>query len=147
MKQAQSKDSLHSTISEATNNENLKLGDQVKMKTGGRAGVVAFVGPTDFQAGIWIGVILERPEGKNNGSVDGRVYFKCQDKFGVFCRPNNLVKLNTQSAIQSPLAQRSQQHRRVPSPTNSIASSFAPSIAASQVGGLRDHSPFAQEYG
>nr|CAD2196666.1 unnamed protein product [Meloidogyne enterolobii] len=147
MKQAQSKDSLHSTISESTNNENFKLGDQVKMKTGGRAGVVAFVGPTDFQAGIWIGVILERPEGKNNGSVDGRVYFKCQDKFGVFCRPNNLVKLNNQSAIQSPLAQRSQQHRRVPSPTNSIASSFAPSIAASQVGGLRDHSPFAQEYG
>ncbi|CAK5113500.1 unnamed protein product [Meloidogyne enterolobii] len=147
MKPAQSKDSLHSTISESTNNENFKLGDQVKMKTGGRAGVVAFVGPTDFQAGIWIGVILERPEGKNNGSVDGRVYFKCQDKFGVFCRPNNLVKLNNQSAIQSPLAQRSQQHRRVPSPTNSIASSFAPSIAASQVGGLRDHSPFAQEYG
>uniref|UniRef100_A0A915LXY0 beta-mannosidase n=1 Tax=Meloidogyne javanica TaxID=6303 RepID=A0A915LXY0_MELJA len=117
------------------------------MKTGGRVGVVAFVGPTDFQAGIWIGVILERPEGKNNGTVDGRVYFKCQDKFGVFCRPNNLVKLNNQSTIQSPLAQRSQQHRRVPSPTNSIASSFAPSIAASQVGGLRDHSPFAQEYG
>nr|CAD2139793.1 unnamed protein product [Meloidogyne enterolobii] len=147
MKQAQSKDSLHSIISESTNNENFKLGDQVKMKTGGRVGVVAFVGPTDFQAGIWIGVILERPEGKNNGTVDGRVYFKCQDKFGVFCRPNNLVKLNNQSTIQSPLAQRSQQHRRVPSPTNSIASSFAPSIAASQVGGLRDHSPFAQEYG
>ena len=46
------------------------------MKTGGRVGVVAFVGPTDFQSGIWIGVILERPDGKNNGSVDGRVYFK-----------------------------------------------------------------------
>lgn len=35
----------------------------------------------------------------------------------------------------------------MPSPTNSIASSFAPSIAASQIGGLREHSPFAQEYG
>jgi len=75
------KDSLHSIISEATNNENFKLGDQVKMKTGGRVGVDAFVGPTDFQAGIWIGVILERPEGKNNGTVDGRVYFKVFSNF------------------------------------------------------------------
>lgn len=56
------------------------------MKTGGRVGVVAFIGQTDFQTGIWIGVILDRPEGKNNGSVDGRVYFKV-----LICRISNGV--------------------------------------------------------
>ena len=43
-----------------------------------RKGFVRFVGPTDFADGVWVGVELEEPRGKNNGTVDGRKYFNCK---------------------------------------------------------------------
>ena len=43
-----------------------------------RKGFVRFVGPTEFAAGIWVGVELEEPRGKNNGTVDGKKYFNCK---------------------------------------------------------------------
>ena len=43
-----------------------------------RKGFVRFVGPTEFAPGIWVGVELEEPRGKNNGTVDGKKYFNCK---------------------------------------------------------------------
>ena len=43
-----------------------------------RKGFVRFVGPTEFAAGLWIGIDLEEPRGKNNGTVDGKKYFNCK---------------------------------------------------------------------
>ena len=60
----------------------LKVGQKVTVKDKGFKGEVAFVGLTEFAAGKWVGVILEEPKGKNNGTVQGKAYFSCPDKHG-----------------------------------------------------------------
>ncbi|KAG8914748.1 Dynactin, 150 kDa isoform, partial [Tulasnella sp. 408] len=49
-------------------------------------GIVRFNGTTKFAPGRWIGVELSEPKGKNDGSVDGEVYFSCKMKYGMFVR-------------------------------------------------------------
>lgn len=39
-------------------------------------GIVAFVGNTKFAPGKWVGVVLDEPCGRNNGTVEGIAYFK-----------------------------------------------------------------------
>lgn len=53
-----------------------------------RRGTVAFVGavPEIPGVGAWVGVVLDEPTGKNNGSVNGTEYFKCAPNCGVFLR-------------------------------------------------------------
>uniref|UniRef100_A0AC35UD94 CAP-Gly domain-containing protein n=1 Tax=Rhabditophanes sp. KR3021 TaxID=114890 RepID=A0AC35UD94_9BILA len=67
---------------------NLKLGDHVAVfgKEGERIGEVAFVGKTEFAEGLWIGVILKTPIGKNDGTVNGKRYFECEPNFGIFAK-------------------------------------------------------------
>jgi len=40
----------------------------------------------NFLAGKWVGVILEDNTGKNNGEVQGKRYFTCDDNRGMFVR-------------------------------------------------------------
>ena len=54
--------------------------------SGFKNGVVKFVGTTSFAPGEWIGIVLDTPEGKNDGSVAGKRYFECKDKHGLFIR-------------------------------------------------------------
>ena len=53
-----------------------------------RRGRVAFVGDVAEIPGVgpWIGVILDDPVGKNDGSVAGTRYFECSQSCGVFVR-------------------------------------------------------------
>ncbi|KAG2022561.1 hypothetical protein CC2G_000299 [Coprinopsis cinerea AmutBmut pab1-1] len=53
-------------------------------------GVVRFVGPTSFQIGKWVGVELDEPNGKNDGSVQGVQYFTCKPGHGVFLRQSQI---------------------------------------------------------
>lgn len=54
----------------------LKVGQRVEVVGKDVQGVIAFYGPTSFATGKWIGVKLDEPKGKNNGSVKGQVYFQ-----------------------------------------------------------------------
>ncbi|CAG2222720.1 KIF13 [Mytilus edulis] len=56
-----------------------------------KTGVVQFVGPVEFAAGPWVGVELDLPEGKNDGSVNGIRYFKCRSRHGIFVRHDKLI--------------------------------------------------------
>lgn len=56
-----------------------------------KRGSISFIGLTNFKAGFWVGVTLDEPVGKHNGSVGGEEYFKCGEKCGVFVRPNGVI--------------------------------------------------------
>uniref|UniRef100_A0AC35F678 CAP-Gly domain-containing protein n=1 Tax=Panagrolaimus sp. PS1159 TaxID=55785 RepID=A0AC35F678_9BILA len=53
-------------------------------------GRVAFYGETEFSDGTWLGIILDEPLGKNNGTVQGKKYFECEDKYGIFIKPSQI---------------------------------------------------------
>lgn len=65
------------------------LGTIVEIPQG--RGVVRFVGNTSFSTGLWIGIELYDQNGKNDGSVNGVLYFSCKINYGVFVRPG-LIK-------------------------------------------------------
>lgn len=66
------------------------IGDKVQLK--GQAATVRYLGKTEFASGEWVGLELDTPTGKNNGTVQGVEYFICNQpgNFGVFVRPTLL---------------------------------------------------------
>jgi len=69
----------------------LRIGDRVFVN-GNKMGTLQFCGATEFAGGIWAGVALDEPEGKNDGTVKGVTYFRCPFNHGVFVPPNKLAK-------------------------------------------------------
>ena len=51
--------------------DKLKLGDRV-LVGGAKEGFLRYLGPTEFAKGVWAGVELEDPMGKNDGAVSGK---------------------------------------------------------------------------
>ena len=72
-----------------------KIEPSARCRLGGedaRRGTVAFVGDVEELPGKgpWVGVSLDEPVGKNDGSVEGQQYFSCKEKHGVFVRPDRV---------------------------------------------------------
>ncbi|EDL39399.1 mCG145690 [Mus musculus] len=68
------------------------IGDRVLIGSV-QPGTLRFKGETDFAKGFWAGVELDKPEGNNNGTYDGIVYFVCKDKHGIFAPPQKISHL------------------------------------------------------
>ena len=56
-----------------------------------KRGVLHYIGQPDFAPGEWAGIVLDRAEGKNNGSVQGVRYFTCDEGCGVFVRSDKVT--------------------------------------------------------
>ncbi|XP_022249018.1 kinesin-like protein KIF13A isoform X2 [Limulus polyphemus] len=80
----------HFTSNDVTLPAWLTVGESVMISPYNKTGVVAFLGATVFAPGVWAGVELDTPTGKNDGSVDGVRYFQCKPRFGIFVRPDKL---------------------------------------------------------
>ncbi|XP_076166866.1 dynactin subunit 1 isoform X2 [Ptiloglossa arizonensis] len=71
-----------------------KVGQRVEVPGKDCQGVIAYIGHPSFASGKWIGVILDEPKGKNNGTIKGQSYFKCAENHGMFVRQSQLILLD-----------------------------------------------------
>ncbi|XP_030247425.1 CAP-Gly domain-containing linker protein 4 isoform X1 [Sparus aurata] len=104
----------------------VRLGERV-LVVGQRTGVVQFYGKTSFAPGLWLGIKLDKPSGKNDGSVGGVRYFSCPPKHGVFAPPSRVQRIHGSVDCLSELSSSRLSHplngtiRRSFSTTSSIA--------------------------
>ncbi|KAG9063712.1 CAP-GLY domain-containing linker protein 1 [Linnemannia hyalina] len=122
--------------------EGLELGDRVAVESMGLTGYLRFVGPAQFKTGIWAGIELDTPTGKNDGTVAGVSYFSCRPNCGIFVLAAKIVKTElllpfsptptaTASAItQIPSARENAQPTPPPQPTLDHAAQAASRITA-----------------
>ncbi|XP_045540963.1 dynactin subunit 1 isoform X6 [Papilio machaon] len=108
----------------------LSLGQRVILVAKDVKGTVAYVGYPTFASGRWVGVILDEPKGKNNGTLRGHAYFRCEDNYGVFVRPTQIQLLDGDdnpvdmtTSTEEPSILKSSSNRRLSSSRTSLASS------------------------
>ncbi|XP_054851877.1 CAP-Gly domain-containing linker protein 1 isoform X8 [Eublepharis macularius] len=105
----------------------LKIGDRV-LVGGTKAGVVRFLGETDFAKGEWCGVELDEPLGKNDGAVAGTRYFQCQPKYGLFAPVHKVTKIGFPST--TPAKAKAAVRKIIATPTSLKRSPSASSLSS-----------------
>uniref|UniRef100_A0A3B4EVD7 Dynactin subunit 1 n=1 Tax=Pundamilia nyererei TaxID=303518 RepID=A0A3B4EVD7_9CICH len=79
-----------------------QIGSIVEVTGKGQRGTVAYIGATLFASGKWVGVILDEPKGKNDGTVQGKRYFTCEENHGIFVRQSQIQVVEDGSSATSP---------------------------------------------
>ncbi|XP_047201685.1 CAP-Gly domain-containing linker protein 4-like isoform X4 [Girardinichthys multiradiatus] len=123
----------------------VRLGERV-LVAGQRTGVVKFCGKTNFAHGIWLGIELDKPSGKNDGSVGGVRYFSCPPKHGVFAPPSRVQRIHGSVGCLSELTTSGLSHPV----SGTIRRSFSTSSAIATPKEVRRRNPvtsFKQERG
>lgn len=72
------------------------VGARCEVKSGDgtidRRGTIRFVGEASMgKGGMWVGVEMDEPTGKGDGSVEGVRYFSCAPKHAVFVRAEKVT--------------------------------------------------------
>ncbi|KAM9777342.1 dynactin subunit 1 [Neosynchiropus ocellatus] len=80
----------------------VKVGSLVEVIGKGQCGTVAYIGTTSFASGKWVGVILDEPKGKNDGTVQGKRYFNCEENHGIFVRQSQIQLVDDGADTTSP---------------------------------------------
>uniref|UniRef100_A0A3B4AA81 Dynactin subunit 1 n=1 Tax=Periophthalmus magnuspinnatus TaxID=409849 RepID=A0A3B4AA81_9GOBI len=80
----------------------VKVGSLVEVIGKGQRGTVAYIGTTSFASGKWVGVILDEPKGKNDGTVQGKRYFTCDENQGIFVRQSQIQLVDDGADTTSP---------------------------------------------
>lgn len=73
----------------------MKVGDRCRVINieGERRGLIKFLGKIDLLDNgdnIWVGIEFDEPVGKNNGSINGVVFFTAKNKHGSFVKPKHV---------------------------------------------------------
>ncbi|XP_057626842.1 CAP-Gly domain-containing linker protein 4 isoform X1 [Chionomys nivalis] len=101
--------SAPSSASNARRDGELRLGERV-LVVGQRVGTIKFFGTTNFAPGYWYGIELEKPHGKNDGSVGGVQYFSCSPRYGIFAPPSRVQRLSDSLDTLSEISSNKQNH-------------------------------------
>lgn len=101
--------SAPSAASSARRDGELRLGERV-LVVGQRVGTIKFFGTTNFAPGYWYGIELEKPHGKNDGSVGGVQYFSCSPRYGIFAPPSRVQRLSDSLDTLSEISSNKQNH-------------------------------------
>ncbi|XP_038584897.1 dynactin subunit 1 isoform X9 [Micropterus salmoides] len=80
----------------------VKVGSLVEVIGKGQRGTVAYIGNTLFASGKWVGVILDEAKGKNDGTVQGKRYFTCEENHGIFVRQSQIQLVDDGADTTSP---------------------------------------------
>uniref|UniRef100_A0A671WMD3 Dynactin subunit 1 n=1 Tax=Sparus aurata TaxID=8175 RepID=A0A671WMD3_SPAAU len=80
----------------------LFMGSLVEVIGKGQRGTVAYIGNTLFASGKWVGVILDEAKGKNDGTVQGKRYFTCEENRGIFVRQSQIQLVDDGADTTSP---------------------------------------------
>lgn len=78
------------------------MGSLVEVIGKGQRGTVAYIGTTLFASGKWVGVILDEAKGKNDGTVQGKRYFTCEENHGIFVRQSQIQLVDDGADTTSP---------------------------------------------
>lgn len=65
--------------------------DRVTLQNG-KEGEVQFMGMIEGKDGVFYGIKLDEPQGKNDGTFEEIQYFECFDKYGIFVTANKIKK-------------------------------------------------------
>uniref|UniRef100_A0A8D3A6Y5 Dynactin subunit 1 n=1 Tax=Scophthalmus maximus TaxID=52904 RepID=A0A8D3A6Y5_SCOMX len=79
-----------------------RVGSPVEVIGKGQRGTVAYIGNTLFASGKWVGVILDEAKGKNDGTVQGKRYFTCEENQGIFVRQSQIQLVDDGADTTSP---------------------------------------------
>merc|ERR1711991_501496 len=64
---------------------------QVTLKSAGKQrGTIRYVGDIRGKPGKFVGVELDEPFGKNDGSIEGHKFFECAPNYGCFVKPGSV---------------------------------------------------------
>jgi hypothetical protein len=69
-----------------------RVGQKIETHTH-RTGIVRYVGPIHIAEGPWLGIDLQEPTGKNDGSVRGERYFECAPLHGLFVKETDILQI------------------------------------------------------
>ncbi|XP_013420578.1 CAP-Gly domain-containing linker protein 3-like isoform X2 [Lingula anatina] len=78
------------SLNNATTGE-FRLTEGMSVFCNNELGIIRYIGPTDFADGVWLGVELRTPKGKNDGVVNGKRYFHCKMNHGLLVRPSKVT--------------------------------------------------------